>query len=84
MDSKLIQGLLLGSCVLLLFASLMTWAESTQYKGDISAVAASARQPATPAPAPAETAEPAEATDAAAEPAAEGDAAAAPEEAPAE
>ena len=36
MDNKLIQGLLLGTCLLLIFASLMTVAEFTAYKGDIS------------------------------------------------
>jgi hypothetical protein len=46
MDSKLIQGLLLASCVLLLFASLVTWFESTQYKGAPPAPAAITSRPA--------------------------------------
>ncbi|GAH80423.1 unnamed protein product, partial [marine sediment metagenome] len=33
MDSKLIQGLLIGSCILLLFGTIMTVADITNYKG---------------------------------------------------
>ena len=58
MDSKLIQGLLIGSCILLLFGTIMTVADITSYKGLQAVSAAEPGPSARPsAPAPAEPSE---------------------------
>ncbi|NLW49790.1 MAG: hypothetical protein GXY85_02965 [Candidatus Brocadiaceae bacterium] len=50
MDSKLIQGLLLAACLLLVFASLATWYETTKYTGELRPVTAASSRRAPEAP----------------------------------
>jgi hypothetical protein len=55
-ERRLLQGLLIGSSVLLLFAILLTVANISRYKGPVPGSAGTVSRPAPPPPA--ETAEP--------------------------